>query len=83
MKLSAHHYRKLVAKVMARDNYQCRRCGATRGFLSCHHILKRSKLRLDTAKNLVLLCHVCHELVERHVIDIHGDANGELTFMDR
>lgn len=35
-----------------------------------HHKVKRSKVRLDTEENCVTLCVICHELAERHELEV-------------
>ena len=80
IKLTGTAYSELVEQVYSRDGWRCRRCNSPLN-LHPHHILKRSKVRLDTPENLVTLCAACHELVERHKVIIIGeDANGVLQF---
>jgi hypothetical protein len=45
-----------------------------------HHIVKRSKCGGHVPTSVVSLCAACHELAERHRLDIRGDANGPLDF---
>ena len=79
IKLGPDAYRELVQQVLERDEWRCRRC-SSRSNLSVHHIIKRSKVRLDASWNLCTLCNECHELVERHKIEITGNAD-ELLFI--
>ena len=51
-----------IAKVLAEG--RCRLCGA-RGGLGRHHLVARSQGGSDVDDNLVPLCIVCHEDVER------------------
>ena len=85
IKLPPAEYAALKQKVLERDGWQCRRCGARRQ-LQVHHIIKRSDIRIDVSWNLVVLCAVCHEKVERHEVDILGsdaDALNGLAFRYR
>lgn len=89
IRLKGDNYKRLRDKVLARDAWSCRRCGA-RHHLQVHHLIKRSHLRLDIMANLCTLCNGCHELVERHIIDVIGEdanilapAEGCLLFVPR
>ena len=67
-KAKADELRRLNRLVWERDSGQCVVCGSgrifgVRGQTGAHHILSRNAhpaQRLDV-KNLVLLCHQCHE----------------------
>jgi hypothetical protein len=75
IRLSPAKYKSLCEVVLTRDGWACRRCNR-RSHLQVHHIIKRSKVRLDVDWNLVTLCERCHTMVERHEVDIVGaDAN--------
>lgn len=71
IRLRGEAYKALTQQVLNRDEWQCRRC-PSRSNLQVHHIIKRSEIRLDISSNLVTLCADCHELVERHKIDVIG-----------
>lgn len=78
VRLKGKAYKDLIESVLERDGWQCRRC-PSRTHLQVHHIIKRSYLRLDVSSNLCTLCAHCHELVERHKVDIIGtDADALL-----
>jgi 5-methylcytosine-specific restriction endonuclease McrA len=50
---------KIREEVLARDQYQCVRCGSTES-LTLHHILFRGQGGDHSAENLVTLCFWCH-----------------------
>jgi 5-methylcytosine-specific restriction endonuclease McrA len=63
----------LALKVIIRDGHRCRKCGARQG-LTVHHIIKRSKLRLDVKWNLITVCQSpCHAAIEDHTLVIEQD----------
>jgi hypothetical protein len=81
-------WRECCAVVDARDKGRCRYCGK-RGKpestslldrIHRHHLEKRSKGGEHLPGNVVSVCAACHELAERHRLDIRGDANGPLDF---
>lgn len=83
IRLPPAEYKELCQLVLARDQWTCRRC-PNRQNLQVHHIIKRSEVRIDASWNLVTLCYACHELVERHVVDVIGEsADGPLQFVVR
>jgi 5-methylcytosine-specific restriction endonuclease McrA len=89
VRLRGQAFKALNQRVLERDEWTCRRCPSQQN-LQVHHIIKRSEIRLDLSWNLVTLCYPCHELVERHTVDIIGeDANvmppddGALRFVVR
>lgn len=54
----------LRVKVLERDNYRCRKCGANlRGvfYREVHHILALSKGGSNHMSNLISLCSKCHD----------------------
>lgn len=71
VRLDGEAYKALCEQVLTRDEWRCRRC-SSRAHLQVHHIIKRSELRLDLSWNLVTLCAACHELVERHEVQLLG-----------
>jgi 5-methylcytosine-specific restriction endonuclease McrA len=71
IRLHPKEYKALCLQVLDRDEWTCRRC-SSRQRLQVHHLIKRSELRLDVSSNLVVLCADCHELVERHKVDVIG-----------
>lgn len=46
-------------KVIKRDNYKCRLCGATKN-LQLHHINGRGKELTNDINNCIMLCENCH-----------------------
>ena len=50
--------------VLARDGWQCQRCGSA-GPLHVHHICRRSQGGPDRAENLLTLCWRCHDEIHR------------------
>lgn len=70
-------YAILKQHVLARDQWRCRRC-RRRSNLHVHHLIKRSRVRIDADWNLCTLCNDCHELVERSSVRILGDNANEL-----
>jgi 5-methylcytosine-specific restriction endonuclease McrA len=71
IRLKPAAYKALCEQVLERDGWTCRRC-SERQNLQVHHIIKRSFCRIDTSWNLVSLCNVCHEMVERHKVVVVG-----------
>jgi hypothetical protein len=49
------------------DGWQCKICNRIAG-LTVSHMIKRSKLRLDTEENCYSACFPCHDLIERNII---------------
>ena len=47
-------------KVIKRDNYKCRLCGATKN-LQLHHINGRGKELTNDINNCIMLCENCHQ----------------------
>jgi 5-methylcytosine-specific restriction endonuclease McrA len=56
-------------RVLERDQYSCRRCGAAND-LQLHHIVYRSRLGGHEDTNLVTVCFSCHELLTRNLIKV-------------
>jgi 5-methylcytosine-specific restriction endonuclease McrA len=59
IKLGPRIYRRLMKKVLERDQWKCQRCGSLEN-LQIHHKIKRSQRGDDTLGNLVTLCAYCH-----------------------
>lgn len=70
-KLEGEAYRTLVEQVFKRDGWKCRNpfCGSMKN-LTPHHVRKRSQLGGDEPGNLLTLCVVCHDAVERNELKI-------------
>ncbi len=63
IKLTKAAYRRLVKRVLGRDQWRCQKCGAVKD-LQVHHREHRSQLGDDSLENLVTLCAYCH--MEEH-----------------
>ena len=59
IKLGPRIYKRLMKKVLERDNWQCQKCGSLEN-LQVHHKIKRSQQGNDALENLVTLCAYCH-----------------------
>lgn len=70
VRLKGKEYEKFRNDVFERDNWTCRNpnCRSHRN-LTLHHIIKRSKQRLDIPSNALTLCIICHDLVEARKLD--------------
>lgn len=74
IKLNKEKFRRLKEKVLSRDKFKCRKCSKQDG-LECHHIIKRSKKRLDVEWNLIIVCQTCHRELEDKIILLEQDEN--------
>ena len=63
IKLRKRMYRRLMKRVLERDDWQCQKCGSLKD-LQIHHQIKRSLLGDDALANLQTLCVRCH--LEEH-----------------
>lgn len=60
-------------EVLARDNYQCKKCGwsvnyqnrADTRILEIHHIMRHVDGGKSEPSNLITLCNVCHDVIHR------------------
>lgn len=59
VKLSNQSWREIRKKVLIRDNFLCRKCGASKK-LSVHHVIPQKKTRDNSLDNLITLCSSCH-----------------------
>ncbi len=59
IKLGPRIYKRLMKKVLERDNWRCQKCGSLLN-LQVHHKIKRSPQGHDALENLVTLCAYCH-----------------------
>ena len=59
IKLGKQIYRRLMKRVLERDEWRCQKCGSLEN-LQVHHKIKRSQLGNDSLDNLVTLCAYCH-----------------------
>ena len=69
IKLGVRAYRRIMKRVLERDDWRCQRCGSLEN-LQIHHQTKRSKQGDDSPGNLVTRCAHCH-MAE------HGQLNYE------
>jgi hypothetical protein len=84
VRLKGAAYTKFRNDVLTRDGWACRRCGSSQNLQVHHHPYKRSKVRIDEPWNAITLCYACHELIERHKVDIIGtDCNELVRFRQR
>lgn len=65
IKLGPRIYKRLMKKVLDRDNWRCQKCGSLEN-LQVHHKIKRSQLGNDALQNLVTLCPHCHMAEHGH-----------------
>lgn len=56
-------------RIRQRDNYECKRCGATDTELHVHHIVYLSHHGTNQQNNLVTLCKKCHEAEHEREFD--------------
>jgi 5-methylcytosine-specific restriction endonuclease McrA len=59
IKLGPRIYRRLMKRVLERDNWRCQKCGSLEN-PQIHHKIKRSQQGDDALENLVTLCAYCH-----------------------
>ena len=59
IKLGPRIYRRLMKRVLERDDWHCQKCGSLEN-LQIHHKIKRSQQGDDALENLVTLCAYCH-----------------------
>ena len=59
IKLGPRIYRRLMKRVLERDDWHCQKCGSLEN-LQIHHKIKRSQQGHDALENLVTLCAYCH-----------------------
>jgi len=59
IKLGIRAYRRIMKRVLERDDWRCQKCGSLEN-LQVHHKIKRSQQGSDALVNLVTLCAHCH-----------------------
>lgn len=69
VRLDGPAYWRFKMQVHALDDWRCAVCRKITA-LTLHHLIKRSKLRLDTPDNCISLCVSCHDAVESGVITV-------------
>ena len=74
IKLGIRAYRRIMKRVLERDDWRCQKCGSLEN-LQIHHQTKRSQQGDDALRNLVTLCSYCH-MAE------HGQLGYEKRAMD-
>ncbi|MHC4825846.1 MAG: Holliday junction branch migration DNA helicase RuvB [Planctomycetota bacterium] len=72
---------KLLAEVLARDNYRCLCCEAKKN-LTGHHKIERQYGGRTELGNLMTLCDDCHSLVHCGLLFVHGTIPDGLWFTD-
>ncbi len=80
-KVDAQDERAARAAVKARDKGRCRIPNCNERAIHVHHIVFRSqskRLRWRT-ENLLSLCGEHHQLAHSRIIEISGDADGEIV----
>ena len=55
IKLGIRAYRRIMKRVLERDDWRCQKCGSLQN-LQVHHQTKRSQQGDDSVENLVTLC---------------------------
>ena len=71
VRLKGEEYEEFKRQIFERDNWTCRNLNCrSRRNLTVHHMIKRSKQRLDTFRNCITLCVKCHDLVETGKLSI-------------
>lgn len=70
-RLGGDDYKDFIEGIFRRDKWKCRNpfCGSMRN-LTPHHLKKRSQLGGDEPENVITLCTVCHDAVERNELKI-------------
>ena len=63
IKLGIRAYRRIMKRVLERDDWRCQKCGSLEN-LQVHHQIKRSQQGDDALRNLVTMCARCH--MEEH-----------------
>ena len=71
---------RLRERIIARDNFECRRCGRSDVRKEVHHVISRAdwpegKPGLNSEENLVCLCLSCHVLT-------HGGNPPSESYLD-
>jgi len=79
IKLQDEDYKILIQEILKRDNYSCRKC-KSKEHLQAHHVIKRSKIRLDLDWNLITVCYRCHFLLESHQLLIEQDESNLFNY---
>jgi 5-methylcytosine-specific restriction endonuclease McrA len=76
IKLGPRVYRRLMKKVLGRDQWRCQKCGSLEN-LQIHHKIKRSHQGREALENLVTLCAYCH-LAEHGQLRFEARAVGTI-----
>ena len=66
IKLGIRAYRRIMKRVLERDDWRCQKCGSLEN-LPIHHQTKRSQQGNDSLANLVTLCARCHMAEQDHL----------------
>jgi len=77
VRLEGEEYEEFKQQIFERDNWTCRNLNCrSRRNLTVHHLIKRSKLRLDIPSNAVTVCAFCHDLIEAGKLNIKTGGLG-------
>lgn len=79
---------RVCAEILARDQRTCRCCERQGSYdvfgaqaLHRHHLQFRSRGGMDTSRNLITVCAICHSLIHaRQLWPIGTDANKRISF---
>ncbi len=74
IRLSPYKFKKLVARVIERDEYDCRICGRTTLDLTVHHIIPKGRIVLDIKDNLLTVCASCHSNIHKSLGGLSVDG---------
>ena len=69
--------------VMLRDHCRCRVPGCNRRrYVDVHHIVAQANGGMHSRRNCLVLCTTHHRLLHEGKLQVSGDAEGELSFLD-
>ncbi len=74
-----HEWKKLVQQLYEKDGRICRACGR-RSNLTPHHMVHRSRQRLDVIEELLTLCSWCNDLEKDRLLEVKW-VNRELRII--
>lgn len=75
------HWKKVTDERVEEGAYICQWCGkrgqrdssmALFSYLDGHHIVRRSRGRIDTKDNCYIVHRICHQYIHDHNIDVGG-----------
>ena len=79
-KVAQDLWRDITIARAATERHKCQWCGCQGSFygnnpLCGHHIIKRSKGRVDTADNCYIVHWLCHNFITDHNVDVRQYPN--------